>query len=92
MLKIAGYPKDEILSTSLLKQISIYQEQLQKKLETSNNRKKYLSSEISTNIKHISELNKQTETIKEKIFKLEKEKFDLNEKNTEINILNKPSV
>tara|TARA_B100000989_G_scaffold296009_1_gene278305 strand:- start:2039 stop:2446 length:408 start_codon:yes stop_codon:yes gene_type:complete len=92
MLKIAGYPKDEVLSTSLLKQISIYQEQLQKKLETSNNRKKYLSSEISTNIKHISELNKQTETIKEKIFKLEKEKINLNEKNTEINILNKPSI
>ena len=92
MLKTSDYPKNEILSTSLLKQISNYQEKLQKKLETSNNRKKYLSSEISTNLKHISELNKQTEIIKEKIFELEKEQANLREKSAEINIYNKSSI
>ena len=92
MLKVSDYPKNEILSTSLLKQISNYQEQLQKKLETSNNRKKYLSSEISANLKHISELNKQTEIIKEKIFELEKEQANLREKRAEINIFNKSSI
>ena len=92
MLKISNYPKNEILSTGLLKQISNYQEKLQKKLETSNNRKKYLLSEISSNLKHISKLTKQTETIKEKIFELEREQSANKEKKAEINILNKSSI
>ncbi len=92
MLETSNYPKNEILSTSLLKQISNYQEKLQKKLETSNNRKKYLLSEISSNLKHISKLTKQTETIKEKIFELEREQSANKEKKAEINILNKSSI
>ena len=79
------------MTSSFLRQISTYQNQIQDKLNTSLNRQKYLSSEILNNINELSRLNKQTEIIEKKISTIKKEKNEILEKKSEITILNKAS-
>ena len=91
ILETAKFPEGEEMTSSFLRQISIYQNQIQDKLNTSLNRQKYLSSEILNNINELSRLNKQTEIIEKKISTIKKEKDEILEKKSEITILNKAS-
>ena len=91
ILETAQFPEGEEMTSSFLRQISIYQNQIQDKLNTSLNRQKYLSSEILNNINELSRLNKQTEIIEKKISTIKKEKNEILEKKSEITILNKAS-
>ena len=91
ILETAQFPEGEEMTSSFLKQISTYQNQIQDKLNTSLNRQKYLSSEILNNINELSKLNKQTEIIEKKISTIKKEKDEILEKKSEITILNKAS-
>ena len=89
ILETAQFPEGEEMTSSFLRQISTYQNQIQDKLNTSLNRQKYLSSEILNNINELSKLNKQTEIIEKKISTIKKEKDEILEKKSEITILNK---
>ena len=91
ILETAQFPEGEEMTSSFLRQISTYQNQIQDKLNTSLNRQKYLSSEILNNINELSKLNKQTEKIEKKISAIKKEKNEILEKKSEITILNKAS-
>ena len=91
ILETAQFPEGEEMTSSFLRQISTYQNQIQDKLNTSLNRQKYLSSEILNNINELSRLNKQTEIIEKKISTIKKEKNEILEKKSEITILNKAS-
>lgn len=91
ILETAQFPEGEEMTSSFLRQISTYQNQIQDKLNTSLNRQKYLSSEILNNINELSKLNKQTEIIEKKISAINKEKNEILEKKSEITILNKAS-
>ena len=91
ILETAQFPEGEEMTSSFLRQISTYQNQIQDKLNTSLNRQKYLSSEILNNINELSKLNKQTEIIEKKISAIKKEKNEILEKKSEITILNKAS-
>lgn len=91
ILETAQFPEGEEMTSSFLRQISTYQNQIQDKLNTSLNRQKYLSSEILNNINELSKLNKQTEIIEKKISTIKKEKNEILEKKSEITILNKAS-
>ena len=91
ILETAQFPEGEEMTSSFLRQISTYQNQIQDKLNTSLNRQKYLSSEILNNINELSKLNKQTEIIEKKISTIKKEKDEMLEKKSEITILNKAS-
>ena len=91
ILETAQFPEGEEMTSSFLRQISTYQNQIQDKLNTSLNRQKYLSSEILNNINELSKLNKQTEIIEKKISTIKKEKDENLEKKSEITILNKAS-
>ncbi|MAJ02354.1 MAG: hypothetical protein CMP37_00340 [Rickettsiales bacterium] len=91
ILETAQFPEGEEMTSSFLRQISTYQNQIQDKLNTSLNRQKYLSSEILNNINELSKLNKQTEIIEKKISTIKKEKDEILEKKSEITILNKAS-
>ena len=91
ILETAHFPEGEEMTSSFLRQISTYQNQIQDKLNTSLNRQKYLSSEILNNINELSKLNKQTEIIEKKISTIKKEKDEILEKKSEITILNKAS-
>lgn len=91
ILETAQFPEGEEMTSSFLRQISTYQNQIQDKLNTSLNRQKYLSSEILNNINELSRLNKQTEIIEKKISAINKEKNEILEKKSEITILNKAS-
>ena len=91
ILETAQFPEGEEMTSSFLRQISTYQNQIQDKLNTSLNRQKYLSSEILNNINELSKLNKQTEIIEKKISTIKKEKNENIEKKSEITILNKAS-
>ena len=91
ILETAQFPEGEEMTSSFLRQISTYQNQIQDKLNTSLNRQKYLSSEILNNINELTKLNKQTEKIEKKISTIKKEKNEILEKKSEITILNKAS-
>jgi len=91
ILETAKFHEGEEMTSSFLRQISTYQNQIQDKLNTSLNRQKYLSTEIINNINELSRINKQTETIEKKISAINKEKNESLEKKSEITILNKAS-
>ena len=91
ILETAQFPEGEEMTSSFLRQISTYQNQIKDKLNTTLNRQKYLSSEILNNINELSKLNKQTEIIEKKISAIKKEKNEILEKKSEITILNKAS-
>tara|TARA_B100000989_G_C19448332_1_gene430575 strand:+ start:417 stop:818 length:402 start_codon:yes stop_codon:yes gene_type:complete len=89
MIEKSKLKENELLSSSELKQISNYQSGLQNKLNITNNREKYLSREISSNILQISKLNKQKEKIQKKINTVKTKKLEFLESKSEILIINK---
>ena len=91
ILETSQFSEGEEMTSSFLRQISTYQNQIQDKLNTSLNRQKYLSSEILDNINELSRINQQTEIIEKKISAINKEKNEILEKKSEITFLNKAS-
>ena len=88
MMNSSCIPKNELMSSGLIQQISKYQGEIQQKIDTSKSRKEYLSAEILQNLKQLAELKKQTDTIEDKIDKIKKRKLEIKEIKSEINILN----
>ena len=91
MMNSSYFPKNELMSSGLVQQISKYQREIQQKIDTSKSRKEYLSTEISQNLKQLAELKKQTDTIEDKIHKIQKKKLEIKEIKSEIDIPNKPN-
>ena len=91
LLQTSAFPHDEVMTSTFLRHISIYQNQIQEKLDTTLNRQKYLSTEILENVKNLSMINKQTDTIEKKINEIEQEDIQTKENKNQINLLNKPS-
>lgn len=89
LINSSSFSKGELLSSGLIQQISKYQGVVQQKIETSKSRKEYLSKEISQNLKQLAELKKQTDTIEDKIFEIQKEKSEIKEIKSEMNTFNK---
>ena len=89
LIDSSSFSKGELLSSGLIQQISKYQGEVQQKIETSKSRKEYLSKEISQNLKQLAELKKQTDTIEDKIFEIQKEKSEIKEIKSEMITFNK---
>ena len=92
LLKTSNFPEGEVMTSTFLRHISTYQNQIQEKLDTTINRQKYLSTEMLENVKNLSKLNKQTDTIEKRINEIEKENIQLKENKNQVNLLNKPSL
>lgn len=89
MLLGSKYPKNELLSSNEIRQISNYQNQIQEKLTITYNRNQYINKEIKNNAKELADVNKQTEKIKKKIDQIKKHSADYKEKNAEVTLINK---
>ncbi len=89
MIENSKFKKNELLTSSQLRQISNYQSGLQNKLNITNNREKHLSKEISSNISQISKLNKQKDKIQKKINTIKTKKVELLESKSEMVFPNK---
>ena len=67
-----------------MRQISIFNEELIKKLEVSKNRYKHLNNEINSNLEQINRIEKQREKIISKKRKIEKIEIEALENKKEI--------
>jgi septation ring formation regulator EzrA len=67
-----------------LRQISIFNEELIKKLEVSKNRYRHLNNEINSNLEQINRIEKQREKIISKKRKIEKIEIEAIENRKEI--------
>lgn len=91
ILNTSNFPKDELISSSFMRQTANYQNEIQQKLDTSINRKKYLSTEILNVVQELTKINKQTEVIEKKIDEINELRIESQEKKSEINFINKTS-
>ena len=82
-LKSSQLSSEEISGVQL-RQISIFNEELIKKLEVSKNRYKHLNNEINSNLEQINKIEKQREKIISKKRKIEKIEIEAIENKKEI--------
>ena len=82
-LKSSQLSSEEISGVQL-RQISIFNEELIKKLEVSKNRYKHLNNEINSNLEQINRIEKQREKIISKKRKIEKIEIEALENKKEI--------
>ena len=82
-LKSSQLSSEEISGVQL-RQISIFNEELIKKLEVSKNRYKHLNNEINSNLEQINRIEKQREKIISKKRKIEKIEIEAIENKKEI--------
>lgn len=80
----SSQPSSEEISGVQLRQISIFNEELIKKLEVSKNRYKHLNNEINSNLEQINRIEKQREKIISKKRKIEKIEIEALENKKEI--------
>ena len=80
----SNQPSSEEISGVQLRQISIFNEELIKKLEVSKNRYTHLNNEINSNLKQINRIEKQREKIISKKRKIEKIEIEAIENKKEI--------
>lgn len=80
----SSQPSSEEISGVQLRQISIFNEELIKKLEVSKNRYKHLNNEINSNLEQINRIEKQREKIISKKRKIEKIEIEAIENKKEI--------
>lgn len=80
----SSQPSSEEISGVQLRQISIFNEELIKKLEVSKNRYTHLNNEINSNLKQINRIEKQREKIISKKRKIEKIEIEAIENKKEI--------
>ena len=89
MLSASKYPKNKLLTSNEIRQISNYQNQIQEKLTITHNRNQYINKEIKNNAKELADVNKQTEKIQKKLDQIKKYSADYKEKNAEVTLINK---
>jgi len=82
-LKSSQLSSEEISGVQL-RQISIFNEELIKKLEVSKNRYRHLNNEINSNLEQINKIEKQREKIISKKRKIEKIEIEALENKKEI--------
>ena len=80
----SSQPSSEEISGVQLRQISIFNEELIKKLEVSKNRYRHLNNEINSNLEQINKIEKQREKIISKKRKIEKIEIEAIENRKEI--------
>ena len=80
----SSQPSSEEISGVQLRQISIFNEELIKKLEVSKNRYRHLNNEINSNLEQINRIEKQREKIISKKRKIEKIEIEALENKKEI--------
>ena len=80
----SSQPSSEEISGVQLRQISIFNEELIKKLEVSKNRYRHLNNEINSNLEQINRIEKQREKIISKKRKIEKIEIEAIENKKEI--------
>ena len=80
----SSQPSSEEISGIQLRQISIFNEELIKKLEVSKNRYRHLNNEINSNLEQINRIEKQREKIISKKRKIEKIEIEAIENRKEI--------
>ena len=92
LLKTSELPKNILLSSIQIRQISNYQNQLQEKLTITHNRNQYIKNEIKNNLMELSKINKQKENIEKKITENKKEIKELKEINSEVLLINRSKL
>ena len=92
LLKTSELPKNILLSSIQIRQISNYQNQLQEKLTITHNRNQYIKNEIKNNLMELSKINKQKENIEKKITENKKEIKELKEIKSEVLLINRSKL
>ena len=81
----------QLLTSSDLKNMSYFQEEIRKRVEISKSRENFLQAEIKSKMKELSKIKKQEEVVKNKIKDIDYLSNEEKEKKTEITLFNKGS-
>ena len=81
----------ELLTSSDLKNMSYFQDEIRKRVEISKSRENFLQAEIKSKMKELSKIKKQEEVVKNKIKDIDYLSNEETEKKTEITFFNKGS-
>ena len=81
----------ELLTSSDLKNMSYFQDEIRKRVEISKSRENFLQAEIKSKMKELSKIKKQEEVVKNKIKDIDYLSNEEAEKKTEITLFNKGS-
>tara|TARA_B100002051_G_C16419284_1_gene478562 strand:+ start:131 stop:541 length:411 start_codon:yes stop_codon:yes gene_type:complete len=81
----------QLLTSSDLKNMSYFQEEIRKRVEISKSRENFLQAEIKSKMKELSKIKKQEEVVKNKIKDIDYLSNEETEKKTEITLFNKGS-
>ena len=81
----------ELMTSSDLKNMSYFQDEIRKRVEISKSREHFLQAEIKSKMKELSKIKKQEEVVKNKIKDIDYLSNEEKEKKTEITLFNKGS-
>ncbi len=81
----------ELMTSSDLKNMSYFQDEIRKRVEISKSREHFLQAEIKSKMKELSKIKKQEEVVKNKIKDIDYLSNEETEKKTEITLFNKGS-
>ena len=81
----------ELLTSSDLKNMSYFQDEIRKRVEISKSRENFLQAEIKSKMKELSKIKKQEDFVKNKIKDIDYLSNEEKEKKTEITLFNKGS-
>ena len=81
----------QLLTSSDLKNMSYFQEEIRKRVEISKSRENFLQAEIKSKMKELSKIKKQEDVVKNKIKDIDYLSNEEKEKKTEITLFNKGS-
>ena len=81
----------ELMTSSDLKNMSYFQDEIRKRVEISKSRENFLQAEIKSKMKELSKIKKQEEVVKNKIKDIDYLSNEEKEKKTEITLFNKGS-
>ena len=79
----------QLLTSSDLKNMSYFQEEIRKRVEISKSRENFLLAEIKSKMKELSKIKKQEDVVKNKIKDIDYHSNEEKEKKTEITLFNK---
>ena len=81
----------ELMTSSDLKNMSYFQDEIRKRVEISKSREHFLQAEIKSKMKELSKIKKQEDVVKNKIKDIDYLSNEEKEKKTEITLFNKGS-
>ena len=81
----------ELMTSGDLKNMSYFQDEIRKRVETSKSREHFLQAEIKSKMKELSKIKKQEDVVKNKIKDIDYLSNEEKEKKTEITLFNKGS-